>query len=158
RRSLPWVVVLGVGLSTASYAQESAPTQEPFGPSTPSSPALPNSAVPPSAGVVGNLSREEQPGERTRQLEDMGKSPSNQVNQMSTRPAAGAATTGGVAGTGGPDVGSPATAVAPSAMGAAGAPGQSLPPNPPPSARFDSPATLENKPSNVKFGPGFEIR
>ena len=39
-----------------------------------------------------------------------------------------------------------------------GAPGQSLPPNPAPSARFDLPATLENKKGNVKFGPGFEIR
>ena len=43
-------------------------------------------------------------------------------------------------------------------VGRAAAPGQSLPPNPPPSARFDSPATLENHPGNVKFGPGFEIR
>lgn len=43
-------------------------------------------------------------------------------------------------------------------MGGVGAPGQSLPPNPPPSARFNAPATLEDKPAGVKFGPGFEIR
>src|SRR5262249_14512123 len=36
--------------------------------------------------------------------------------------------------------------------------GQSNPPNPPPSARFDSPATLDNLRANTRFGPGFEIR
>ena len=46
----------------------------------------------------------------------------------------------------------------PSAMGGNSAPGQSLPPNPPPSARFQKPATLDNKPAKTKFGPGFEIR
>ena len=61
-------------------------------------------------------------------------------------------------GTGGADVGTPATAATPSASGGPAAPGQSLPPNPPPSARFDVPATLESHPGNVKFGPGFEIR
>ncbi|MHC5538684.1 OprO/OprP family phosphate-selective porin, partial [Singulisphaera rosea] len=38
------------------------------------------------------------------------------------------------------------------------APGQSLPANPAPSKRFDSPATLEDRKGSVKFGPGFEIR
>jgi phosphate-selective porin OprO/OprP len=39
-----------------------------------------------------------------------------------------------------------------------GAPGQSLPPNPPPSARFNSPATLDSIRGNFIFGPGFELR
>ena len=52
----------------------------------------------------------------------------------------------------------PATTVAPVASGGVAAPGQSLPAEPAPSARFDIPATLESKKANVKFGPGFEIR
>jgi phosphate-selective porin OprO/OprP len=55
-----------------------------------------------------------------------------------------------------PDTGSIASMVAPSGKGAS--PGQSLPPNPPPGARFNMPTPLANLPSNVKFGPGFEIR
>lgn len=68
--------------------------------------------------------------------------------------------TGGAAprGTAAPDVGSAATAVAPAASGGPGGPGQSLPPNPPPSARFNQPATLDSLKANTKFGPGFEIR
>ena len=46
----------------------------------------------------------------------------------------------------------------PSRSGGGAAPGQSLPPNPSPSARFDSPPLLKNVPAGVKFGPGFEIR
>jgi phosphate-selective porin OprO/OprP len=38
-----------------------------------------------------------------------------------------------------------------------GVPGQSFPPVPYIQPRFDIPATLENKPGHVKFGPGFEI-
>ena len=57
-----------------------------------------------------------------------------------------------------PDTGNAATSVTPSRSGGAGAPGQSLPPNPPANKRFNVPAVLENKPANVKFGPGFEIR
>jgi phosphate-selective porin OprO/OprP len=48
--------------------------------------------------------------------------------------------------------------VAPSRSGGAGAPGQSLPPNPPPSSRWNSPATLDNVPGTFQFGPGFELR
>jgi phosphate-selective porin OprO/OprP len=81
------------------------------------------------------------------------------VNQLSTQmqqiPATGVVPG---AGTAAPDVPSAATAVAPSAMGGAGAPGQSLPPNPPVSPRFNSPATYDDLKANVKFGPGFEMR
>lgn len=42
--------------------------------------------------------------------------------------------------------------------GGYGAPGQSFPPNPSPSNRWDSPATLDSRPGVFKFGPGFELR
>src|SRR5262249_6413422 len=45
-----------------------------------------------------------------------------------------------------------------SGMGGAAAPGQSFPPNPAPSDRFDAPTPLQNVPGAVKFGPGFEIK
>ena len=50
------------------------------------------------------------------------------------------------------------SAANPSTTGGVGAPGQSLPPNPPPSNRFDSPATLQSLKGNFRFGPGFELR
>ena len=76
------------------------------------------------------------------------------VNQLSTQVDQAAAPRGSAT----LDTGTPATTVAPSRSGGAGAPGQSLPPNPPPAARFNMPATLDNFRGNVKFGPGFEIR
>jgi phosphate-selective porin OprO and OprP len=100
--------------------------------------------------------REAQLEERVRQLEAMVNQLTTQMRGMSTAPPVGGPAGG--AGTAAPDVGTPATAVAPSASGGAAAPGQSLPPNPPPSARFDSPATLDHFKANTVFGPGFEIR
>jgi phosphate-selective porin OprO/OprP len=97
------------------------------------------------------LSREAQLEQRVQQLEAMVSEISRRIQSQQ----AGAA--GGTAG-GGPDIGSRASAALPSRSGGPGAPGQSLPPNPPPSDRFDSPATLENRRGNVRFGPGFEIR
>ncbi|QEH36456.1 Phosphate-selective porin O and P [Aquisphaera giovannonii] len=92
--------------------------------------------------------REAQLEQRVRQLESMVKQLSA---QMQSRQGVGA---GGAA----PDPPNAATAVAPSATGGVSGPGQSLPPNPPPSSRFDSPPVLANKKASVKFGPGFEIR
>jgi phosphate-selective porin OprO/OprP len=78
------------------------------------------------------------------------------VNRLSTQmQQQPGATTGGPAG---PDVNSPSRSILPSRAGGYGAPGQSLPPNPAPSDRFQIPAMLEDKKGNVKFGPGFEIR
>src|SRR5262249_43834184 len=114
---------------------------------------------------------------RIRQLESMVNTLSEQVKKLAP-PAAGAASgaaSGGTAGGGAPtdsgadtdsparnpgsgDVGSAASNVTPSASGGPAAPGQSLPPNPPPSDRFDQPTPLQNVPGSVKFGPGFEIR
>jgi len=44
-----------------------------------------------------------------------------------------------------------------SRAGGPGVPGQSFPPVPPVSPRFNSPATLDDVKSRVRFGPGFEI-
>jgi len=89
---------------------------------------------------------------------------------MSRQPSTGgaaAATTGGAAGvlpniapgaTAPSNIPSRATAVAPSRAGGVGAPGQSLPPNPAPTNRFDAPATLDSLNGNFRFGPGFELR
>lgn len=46
----------------------------------------------------------------------------------------------------------------PSQSGGPLAPGQSSPPNPPPSSRFRMPATTINSPLKGKFGPGFELK
>jgi len=92
---------------------------------------------------------------RVQQLEEM-------VQQLMQSKAAatspGTTPTTDASGEAAPDVGSAASADAPSATGGVGAPGQSLPPNPAPSARFNAPATLESKKMNAKFGPGFELR
>lgn len=89
---------------------------------------------------------------RVRQLEALVKQLSTQVQQLNANPAAPASGTSSGPGA----VNEPTNP--PSAIGGAAAPGQSLPPNPAPSNRFDSPATLDNARSNVRFGPGFEIR
>ena len=47
---------------------------------------------------------------------------------------------------------------APAATGGPLAPGQSSPPNPPPSARFNMPPTTINSPITGRFGPGFEVK
>ena len=152
----------------ASASAQGTPGQGPFDarPAANPAPAVPSPAVPPVAVPVG---REAELEARLKQMEAMVDRLSAQVNQLSTPGAAGVAPrTLGVGesppGTPGGGVTNPnagpgnAMAATPSGMGGANAPGQSLPPNPPPSKRFDMPATLENKPAKVKFGPGFEIR
>jgi len=127
-------------------------------------------AAAPAAGSPDELEA------RIRQLESMVDQLSGQIKALrSTAPAAGAGGTstagsGGVSDTGGAtgegpgrnpgsgDTGSAANMATPSAAGGAAAPGQSLPPNPPPSARFDAPTRLQDVPGRVKFGPGFEIK
>ena len=47
---------------------------------------------------------------------------------------------------------------APSGTGGALAPGQSSPPNPAPSTRFNMPPTTINSPLTGRFGPGFELK
>ena len=149
------VSVMSLGAS-AAFAQ--TPIQEPFAP-TPTAtpvPSISSTVASPSAAAPGAMTQA-QLAEEVRQLRIL-------VNQLSAQrpgggvaPAAGGTFAPGM-GTAGPDVGSEASTVAPSAKGGSGAPGQSLPPNPPASARFNQPATLASAKANVIFGPGFEIR
>ena len=125
-------------------------------PPAPGTPAPPSPSTPVVVESVP-LSREAQLEERVRQLEAM-------VNQLSTQmqPAARLAADPASCcrtrpGSHGP-VEHPVDHALPSRSGGVAAPGQSLPPNPPPSDRFDSPATLESKKGNFRFGPGFEFR
>jgi phosphate-selective porin OprO and OprP len=137
---------MSVAVQTASA--QPAPSQEPPGSSPAPQPQPLSPATPPSAVASGGPTEAELE-ERIQQLESMVKTLSTKVGQR--RGPSGP-------GTAAPNTGTPATATAPSAMGGAGAPDQSLPPDPPPAPRFNMPATLENLPGKVKFGPGFEIR
>jgi phosphate-selective porin OprO/OprP len=155
---IPLGIVLSASFAaTVASAQPSSPDQGPF--ANPPAPAMPAPAptAPPAVVTSEPATREEQLEARIRQLESMVNRLSTQMNQ---KPAAGTGPAAAGSGTGSaaPDVGSPASAVAPASAGGVGAPGQSLPPNPAPSKRFDSPATLESKKGNFKFGPGFELR
>ncbi|MFO0953542.1 MAG: porin [Isosphaeraceae bacterium] len=188
RKPLPWLgLPPGLGLCAGARGQE-PPDPSPFGqPSRPAtaaptppllptpSPTTPPAAVSPSGpGPSSGCRRRPVEGggaeDRVRQLESMIQQLSTQIQQMQSAPAAPAAAPdtagwgtnappGSAPGPGTADgaAGSPAPAAGPAPTPPA-APGQSLAPNPPANARFDSPARYENKPANVKFGPGFEIR
>lgn len=154
--------------STTAVAQGPTTGAGPSGnpPSSSSPLLLPGPAALPTADARGATTREDQLEARIRHLESLVNRLSTQIDQMTPAVVAGAsrgaATSGGSTvasgGSATPDVGSPASAVAPSASGGAAAPGQSLPPNPPPSDRSRAPATLDNFKANAKFGPGFELR
>src|SRR5262245_38006008 len=163
-------VLLGcvVWFEATRPALAQAPTAEPFA-NPPAAPAAANPPVPvPTVPPIPSSSREAQLEERVRQLEATVQRLANQMQatpgaaSTADAPAADSAgsddeTAGGPAprGTAAPDVGTPAETLAPSGMGGPAAPGQSNPPNPPPTARFNSPATLDNIRANTKFGPGF---
>ncbi|WP_165230037.1 OprO/OprP family phosphate-selective porin [Aquisphaera insulae] len=138
-------VALGPG---GMVAAQEARVSETGGAASTAAAAAPGASLP-SAAEPPMTAREVRLEERIRQLESM-------VNRLSAQMQA--QSSAGGAGEAAPDVPNRATAVAPSASGGVAAPGQSLPANPPPSARFDSPPTLENKKASVRFGPGFEIR
>ena len=141
-------------IATQTWAQEPAPGPRSESP-TIASVAPKDTATAPASAVAPTADQEA----RVRQLEALvrqlqtrrtsGTGPANSAPDTGTAPS-----TRGGAGTGQPGAG----AITPSRSGGAGAPGQSLPPNPPVSPRFDSPATLVSKPGQVKFGPGFEIK
>lgn len=107
-------------------------------------------AAPPTAGGTLPISREAELEARIRQLEGMVNRLAGQVNQLAAPPPPSAPSSAAA------PPNSPAST--PSAMGGGVAPGQSIPPNPPASKRFNAPATLDSKPAKAKFGPGFEIR
>jgi phosphate-selective porin OprO and OprP len=150
RRVIPWhslALALAMGSAVNVWAQPPSPPLPSPVPAAPTQEFPP--ALPPGVAAPVDTSKEALEA-RIRQLETMVNQLSGQVQQISTSPAPG--------GPAGPDVPSPGDVNAPSATGGTGAPGHSLPPNPPASPRFASPATLENKRANVKFGPGFEVR
>ncbi len=152
-------------VTVRGVSAQQVPQQEPLGGAAPSATAtrVPSPAAWAIPAAPGSLSREAQLEERVRQLEAV-------VNQLSSQMRQGV-TTGGTAGgpaavlpniapgaTAPSNIPSPATAVLPSPSGGVGAPGQSLPPNPAPTNRFDQPATLQSLKGNFRFGPGFELR
>jgi phosphate-selective porin OprO and OprP len=114
-------------------------------------PAEPAPTAPPPAAPGPASSREAELEERVRQLEAMVQRLSGQMERMTAPPvpAASSPRSGASA---------PAGAAPTAGLNPPNAPGQSDPPNPAASSRFDSPATVENKPGKVRFGPGFEIR
>lgn len=145
----PWVL-----LSGRVFAQERPPVPPV---------ALPSAPSPSTPAAATTLA--EQQELRIQQLEAMVRQLSQQVGALApAAPARAVGTGGGLAevtqpgATATPDFGNLATALEPSAPGGVTGPGQSLPPNPAPSNRFDSPTTLESKRAGVKFGPGFELR
>ena len=126
-------------------------------------------AVPPTVVVSQPATREALLEERVRQLESMVNRLSSQMQGMSAPPGPGGVGPPSVGGgvvlpniapgaTAPSNIPTPATTIAPSRTGGVGAPGQSLPPNPPPTNRFNSPATLPSLRGNFRFGPGFELR
>jgi len=172
-RVRPWLpvgVALLAGGASGARAQPPAPTQEPVAPANLPAPANPQPSVPPApaaAEAAAEAPAAATPADyetRIRQLEAIVRQMQAQQQPAGGAARGGAATTPPDAGTApsarsGAGTGQPgAGAATPSASGGASAPGQSLPTNPAPSARFDSPATLASKPGKVKFGPGFEIK
>ena len=162
-RHFAWAILLVWGLARGTVAQQ-VPTSEPLGgtPSVASPPGLP--AISPPVTVT----REAQLEERVRQLEATVQQLSIRLQAMPGTPSTGVSPDAGTTGTVLPniapgatapsDIPNPATAVEPSQAGGVGAPGQSLPPNPAPTNRFDSPSTLQSLKGNFRFGPGFEFR
>jgi phosphate-selective porin OprO/OprP len=145
--------LLALGMTRAASAQQ-VPQQEPPGGSAPSAtaPRVPSPSTPAIPAAPSMLSREELE-QKVLRLEAVVNELSRRIQNGAGGPVAGGPSTGAA-----PDIPNRATIVAPSSMGGVGAPGQSLPPNPAPNARFDLPATLDSRPGNFRFGPGFELR
>jgi phosphate-selective porin OprO and OprP len=137
------VVLTIVGMSPMGWAQVPGADVQPGGALAP---RTPSATVPPPTAPSGTT-REAELEERVRQLEAKLNAVMDQVGGLS---AAGA----GGAGYAPPAARNPE----PSGMGGPLAPGQSMPPNPPPSNRFETPAMLANKPLTGRFGPGFEFK
>jgi len=148
--------LLGSGAVWAQQPVTPPPAQEPFGNANLPQPAMPQPTIPaiPPAG-----SREAALEARIQQLEAMVNQLSYQVNNGAGS-APGAAAPGAMnAGMGGgvaEDIGRTGGETGGRASGP-GVPGQSFPPVPPVSSRFNLPATLDDARGHVKFGPGFEI-
>ncbi len=163
----PLATLLGFGATVfAQPAPESVPPVPSVG--VPPAPTpTPVRAADSTLAAPAN-SREAELENRIRQLEGMVQKLSGQFQKMQTAPApgggdAGAAAAGAGGGsTKGPTAGGANSGVAartaPKASSGPLAPGQSSPPNPAPSARFNMPAPNRNDPVTAKFGPGFEFK
>ena len=154
------IALLGFGAAMPALAQ--VPSQEPFGGPSGAPPAAGTESRAAPPGGRPHSPPLARPRWRSGSANWRPRSAGSPTSSTRSRPVravvASGGTGGGGTGTGGADVGTPATAATPSASGGPAAPGQSLPPNPPPRRDSTSPATLESHQGNVKFGPGFEIR
>ena len=122
-------------------------------------PPVPEPSIPPpSAGEAAApmTDREAALEARIQQLEAMMQRMSTQMSRGAA-PRASSLDGSATAGAGG-DAGGNATTATPSASGGPLAIGQSSPPNPPPSPRFNMPYVNANSPLTGKFGPGFEFK
>jgi phosphate-selective porin OprO and OprP len=141
-----------LALTLAAWSGDVALSQTPsvLDPTVPTAAAggapAPVSASPPMSDREAALEA------RIQQLEAMMRQMSAQMSALTSAP--GRATD---ANAGGNPSGDTPTAV-PSRAGGSLAPGQSSPPNPAPSARFNMPSTNINSPLTGKFGPGFEFK
>jgi phosphate-selective porin OprO/OprP len=155
-------VWLAVG-SAVEAQQPNAPAPEPLAPSPTVPPAVTPADALPSA--LPMTPREAALEARIQQLEAI---VSHLQRQSQTTPAPPAGVEGGSGlspsepGVN-PIPGGPTGSLGPvdrrssSRSGGLGVPGGSMPPTPLPKDGFNSPATLEDKPARVRFGPGFEI-
>ena len=146
-----------------ALAQQPAPSQEPAASSLPA-PLPPQASTP----LGGPTPREIQLERRVQQLEAM-------VNQLQVQMSNGQVSGGPAIGPGfsasfgpgaesgvqegplGPGGRSGTGGLTGSLSGGPGVPGQSFPPIPAVSPRFDVPAPLDDAKAHVRFGPGFEI-
>lgn len=168
---LPLRLALGAMLGAAAIA--SSPVAR--GQAPEAAPPVPSAEVPPPPAPAAPLAdegalapasaREAELEARIRQLEGMVNQLSGQFQQMQAAPRGGAAGTGGAPGsTNGPTAGGGPGGSGVNARTDQGtssgplAPGQSPPPNPAPSARFQMPPPNRNDPVTAKFGPGFEFK
>jgi phosphate-selective porin OprO/OprP len=157
RLAVPWGsnrrFLLSVLLTLSSAASAIAQT-----------PPVPEPSVPPPAAgeAAPPTAREAALEARIQQLEAMMQQMSAQISQGTAGPGGTGSSnspynrtnaTNTVPAGAGPGGNSPTAA--PSALGPL-SPGQSSPPNPPPSGRFNMPATTINKPLTGIFGPGFQ--
>jgi phosphate-selective porin OprO and OprP len=159
-----FIKTLGLGFACLVLVQCDAPAQQPATPAPVQEPlggaSLPQPAAPvPGIPALPATSREAALEQRIQQLEAM-------VNQLSYQVSngGGPAMGPGLSSSFGPGAETGAREATGAAGGQTGGsssgpgvPGQSFPPVPPVSPRFNAPAPLADAPYRVRFGPGFEI-
>jgi phosphate-selective porin OprO and OprP len=129
--------------------------------SAPSAPPAPTGNTPPPPAAAVPTAREAALEARVQQLEAMMQQMATQMSAL--RSSAGAASAaspspdGSANANAGGNPGGASTTATPSSRGPL-SPGQSSPPSPPPSDRFNMPPLFENKALTGKWGPGFEFK